>query len=40
MYWYHHSPLGGGGYSSAQGEGVTSEDHTREACHGVENKVW
>ena len=30
-----HSPLGGGGYGSAQGDGVTGEDHTLEACHGV-----
>jgi hypothetical protein len=30
-----HSPLGGGGYGSAHGEGVTGEDHTREAGHGV-----
>jgi hypothetical protein len=37
MYWLHHSPLGGGGYGTALGEGVTGEDHTctREACHGV-----
>ena len=35
MYERWHSPLGGGGYGSAQGEGVTGEDHTREACHGV-----
>eukprot|EP01047_Picozoa_sp_COSAG01_P040373 COSAG01_NODE_3393_length_6149_cov_24.742149_13_plen_43_part_01 len=35
MYNRNHSPLGGGGYGSAQGEGVTGEDHTREACHGV-----
>ena len=37
MYLYRsaHSPLGGGGYGSAHGEGVTGEDHTREAGHGV-----
>jgi hypothetical protein len=35
MYYSRHSPLGGGGYGSAQGEGVTGEDHTQEACHGV-----
>ena len=35
MYMYGHSPLGGGGYGSAHGEGVTGEDHTREAGHGV-----
>jgi hypothetical protein len=35
MYFCPHSPLGGGGYGSAQGDGVTGVDHTLEACHGV-----
>jgi hypothetical protein len=35
MYYSRHSPLGGGGYGSAHGEGVTGEGHTREAGHGV-----
>ena len=35
MYVWDHSPLGGGGQGSAQGDGVTGEDHTQKACHGV-----
>ena len=35
MYTCSHSPLGGGSHGSAHGEGVTGEDHTREAGHGV-----
>ena len=35
MYASNHSPLGGGGQGPAQGDGVTGENHTLEACHGV-----